>query len=202
MTKVATIESIRTEGGGTATADFYTHALALGDHVRAAASDAPTSGFRGFTLSLVVSQPSVVNAFIDAAADAGGKILAPPKKSLWGYGGTVEAPDGTIVTIAASKKKDNGPADETVDSIVLQLGVDDVAASKDFYTKHGFAVAKSYGSKYVEFATGDITLAVLKRKMLAKNAGVPPEGEGSHRVTIVSAAGPFTDPDGFVWEPK
>ena len=31
-------------------------------------------------------------------------------------------------------------------------------------------------------------------------AGVSPEGTGSHRLTMGSDAGPFTDPDGFAWE--
>ncbi len=35
---------------------------------------------------------------------------------------------------------------------------------------------------------------------LAKTAGVSPDGTGSHRIAINSAAGPFTDPDGFTWE--
>jgi hypothetical protein len=30
--------------------------------------------------------------------------------------------------------------------------------------------------------------------------GVAPDGTGSHRLTIGSDAGPFTDPDGFAWE--
>ena len=30
---------------------------------------------------------------------------------------------------------------------------------------------------------------------------VRPEGTGSHRLMIDSDAGPFTDPDGFAWEP-
>jgi hypothetical protein len=29
---------------------------------------------------------------------------------------------------------------------------------------------------------------------------MPEEGTGSHRIVIGSNAGPFTDPDGFVWE--
>ena len=47
-----------------------------------------------------------------------------------------------------------------------------------------------------------ITLGLLSRRALAKDAGVPPEGTGSHRIAIVSDAGAFTDPDGFVWEPS
>ena len=65
------------------------------------------------------------------------------------------------------------------------------------------AIPKSFGSKYVEFATtpGEVKLALYKRRSLAKDAGVSPEGTGSHRLTIGSDAGPFTDPDGFAWPP-
>ena len=62
---------------------------------------------------------------------------------------------------------------------------------------------KSYGSKYVQFARGDsaITLGLYGRKALAKDAGVPMEGDGSRRLTIVTDGAAFTDPDGFVGEP-
>ena len=43
-------------------------------------------------------------------------------------------------------------------------------------------------------------LALYGHRALAKDAGVPPDGTGSHRLTIGSDAGPFTDPDGFSWE--
>ena len=59
----------------------------MGDHVRVRASEAPTSGFRGFVLSLVVSQPSTVDSFAGAALGAGATVLKPVKKSFWGYGG-------------------------------------------------------------------------------------------------------------------
>jgi hypothetical protein len=39
-----------------------------------------------------------------------------------------------------------------------------------------------------------------RRRAAAKDAGVSPEGTGSHRLTIGSDAGPFTDPDGFAWQ--
>jgi len=81
----------------------------LGDQLRLRASDAPTEGFRGFTLSLTVSQPSAVSSFIDAALEAGATSLKPVAKSLWGYGGVVQAPDGTIWKVATSAKKDTGP---------------------------------------------------------------------------------------------
>ncbi|MFI5889740.1 glyoxalase [Actinoplanes sp. NPDC051513] len=181
---------------------FYIEALGLDAHVRLRASEAPTTGFRGFTLSLVVSQPSAVNALMDAALAAGGTTLKPAAKSLWGYGGGVQGPDGTVVTFASSSKKDTGPATRQIDDVVLQLGVADVAASKRFYVERGLPVGKSFGSKYVEFAlpARTVKLALLKRRALAKAAGVAPDGEGSHRLAIGGDAGPVTDPDGFTWE--
>jgi len=84
---------------------------------------------------------------------------------------------------------------------VLLLGAEDVRASKRFCTGHGLAVAKSFG-KYVEFATpsSPVKLALYGRRALAKDAGVPTEGSGSHRLSIGGDAGSFTDPDGFEWE--
>jgi predicted lactoylglutathione lyase len=184
----------------TAADRFCADAFGLGAHVRARTSQAPTSGFRGFTLSLIASQPATVNGLIGAALDAGATSLKPAAKSLWGYGGVVQAPDGTIWTIASSAKKDTGPATRQVDEFVLQLGVADVAASKRFYVDRGFAVARSYGRRYVEFDTGSVKLTLYKRRALAKVAGVSPDGTGSHRLVIGSDAGPFIDPDGFVWE--
>jgi uncharacterized glyoxalase superfamily protein PhnB len=181
---------------------FCHAAFGLGGQVRFRASQAPTSGFRGFTLSLVVSQPSTVDALVGAALDAGATTIKPVKKGLWGYGGVVCAPDGTIWKIATSAKKDTGPATRQIDDIVLLLGVEDVAATKQFYVEQGLTVARGFGSKYVEFTApaSHIKMALYKRRALAKDAGVPPEGTGSHRIAIASDAGPFTDPDGFAWE--
>jgi hypothetical protein len=61
-------------------------------------------------------------------------------------------------------------------------------------------VGRSFGSKYVEVDTTNIRMALYGRRALAKDAGVPPEGAGSHRVAVAGDAGAFTDPDGFVWE--
>jgi catechol 2,3-dioxygenase-like lactoylglutathione lyase family enzyme len=181
---------------------FYTAAFGLGIQVGLSASETPTTGFRGFTLSLVVSQPATVDGLIDAALDAGATPLKPAKKSLWGYGGVVQAPDGTIWKVATSAKKNTGPATLQIDQIVLLLGAADVGASKRFYVDRGLAVARSFGRKYVEFATPSthIKLALYGRRALAKEAGVAPDGTGSHRIVIGCDAGPFTDPDGFVWE--
>lgn len=185
----------------TAAQPFYS-ALGLDGRVRLRASDAPTSGFRGFTLSLVMSQPSSVDALAGDALAAGAATLKPVAKSFWGYGGVLRAPDGTIWKISTSAKKDTGPATREFDDVVLLLGAGDVAASKRFYVDRGLTVARSFGRKYVEFATppGAVKLALYGYKALAKDAGVPPEGTGSHRLVLGSDAGPFTDPDGFVWE--
>ena len=197
------IDSITLEVADTAAAErFYNAAFGLGDLLRVRASDAPTTGFRGFTLSLVVAQPSNVNGLIDAAVDAGATTLKAAEKSLWGYGGVVQAPDGTIWTVASSAKKDTGPVTRQVDEIVLLLGAEDVGASKRFYVDHGLAVGKSVGS-YVDFAmpSSSVGLNLYKRRAIAKVAGVAPDGTGSHRLIINSDAESFTDPGGFVWAP-
>jgi predicted lactoylglutathione lyase len=202
VTGMTSIESITLDvADPTAAKDFYTASFDLGTPLRLRASEAPTDGFRGFTLSLVVSQPATVDALLGPALDAGATPLKPAAKSLWGYGGVVRAPDGTIWKVATSSKKNTGPASRQVDQIVILLGVADMAASKQFYVDHGLPVAKSFGRKYVEFdASGPVKLALYGRRALAKDAGVSPDGTGSHRVMIGSDAGPFTDPDGFAWD--
>lgn len=199
---MSAVDSVTLEAPDPALAnDFYAAAFGVDTQVRPLASEAPTTGFRGFTLSLVVSQPGTVNGLIDAALDAGATSLKPAAKSFWGYGGVVRAPDGTIWTVASSAKKDTGPPTRQIDEIVLQLGVADVIASKRFYVDRGLVVAKSFGRKYVQFDTSSpVKLALYGRRGLAKVAGVPPEGSGSHRLVINGDAGPFTDPDGFAWE--
>jgi predicted lactoylglutathione lyase len=200
---MTSIESVTLEvADPTAANAFHTTAFGLGTQVGRRASEAPTSGFRGFTLSLVVSQPATVDGLIGAALDAGATPLKPVKKSFWGYAGVIQAPDGTIWKVATSSKKNTGPATRQIDELVLLLGVADVAASKRFYVDRGLAVARSFGRKYVEFATGSspVKLALYGRRALAKDAGVSPDGTGSHRIVIDSDVGPFTDRDGFEWE--
>jgi predicted lactoylglutathione lyase len=199
---MTSIESLTLDVADLAAAHrFYTTAFGLDKPLRFRSAQPPTDGFRWFTLSLTVAQPADVRALVEAALDAGATALKPVAKSLWGYGAVVQAPDGAIWKVATSAKKDTGPATRQVDQIVLLLGAEDVAASKRFYTSHGLAVAKSFG-KYVEFATGSspVKLALYGRRALAKDAGVPPEGSGSHRLAIGGDAGSFTDPDGFEWE--
>ncbi|MGO9960415.1 MAG: glyoxalase [Solirubrobacteraceae bacterium] len=197
---MTTIESVTLEVPDPTAADrFYTAAFGLGTQVRRRASEEPAAGFRGFTVSLVVSQPGTVDRLIGAALNSGATPLKPVNKSFWGYGGVIQAPDGSIWKVASSSKKDTGPATGQIDEIVLLLGVSDVAASKRFYVDRGLEVARSFAHKYVQFDTGQIKLALYGRRALAKDAGVSPEGDGSHRIAIGSDAGPFTDPDGFTW---
>lgn len=183
-----------------AAARFYRDAFDLDSRVRIATTDAATDGFRGFTMSLVAPQPANVTALFDAAVAAGAVILKPLAKSLWGFGGAVQAPDGAIWNLATSTKKDTAPASRAFDHVVLLLGAEDVSASKRFYVDRGLAVGKSFGS-YVDFDLpgSPIGLGLYKRRALAKSAGVSPEGSGSHRIRIAGDGGMFVDPDGFEW---
>ena len=137
-----------------------------------------------------------------AEATSGATTLKPVEKSMWGYGGVVQAPDGAIWKVATSAKKDTGPDTGAFDQLVLLLGVEDIVATKRFYVEHGLTVGRSFARKYVEFAmpSSPVKLALYGRKALAKDAGVAPDGTGSHRLTINADNGPLTDPDGFAWE--
>lgn len=197
------IDSVTLEVADPSTArSFYDAAFDLGDRLQLRTTDAPTSGFRGYHLSLITSQPGDVNALFDAAVAAGATVLKPVAKSLWGHGGVVQAPDGAIWKIATSAKKDTAPASRKVDHMVLLIGADDVSASKKFYVGHGLKVGKSFGS-YVDFDMGSspIGFGLYKRNALAKDGGVAPEGTGSHRIAVNSDLGELTDPEGFAWEP-
>src|SRR5262245_65517290 len=66
---------------------FYAAAFGLGDKVRVRASRAPATGFRGFMLSLVVSQPGTVDGLIGTALAGGATTLKPAAKGCCGDGG-------------------------------------------------------------------------------------------------------------------
>lgn len=202
MESMAAIDAITLEVPDVPEAERFYTALGMATRIRLRASEAPTSGFRGFTLSLTAPQPADINALMDTATAAGADVLKPAQKSFWGYGGAVRAPDGTVWTFASSAKKDTGPATGQIEALVLLLGVADVKATKAFYVERGLRVARSFGGKYVEFDTpgAPVSLALNSRRALAKNAGVPVEGHGSHRLVLSGDIGPCTDPDGFVWE--
>lgn len=181
---------------------FYDEAFGLGERLRFRAADADTFGFRGYTLSLVVAQPADALLLFDAAVSAGASVRKPAAKSLWGFGGVIEAPDGALWNIATSSKKNSGPATKNVDDLVLLIGADDVRASRAFYVELGFGVRKSFGS-YVDFDTpkGTIGIGLYKRAALAKSAGVAADGSGSHRITIHGTPESTVDPAGFAWAP-
>ncbi|GAA1858649.1 glyoxalase [Actinomadura bangladeshensis] len=200
---MTSFESLTLEVSDSAAAQAFYDAVGLAPYVNVRASDEPAGGFRGFALSLVASQPGNVDALVQAALDAGATTLKPAAKSFWGYGAVVQAPDGTIIKIACSKKKDSAPAAPEFDQVALLLGVADVKATKRFYVDRGLAVGRSFGGKYVEFATPSsaVTLALYPRRALAKDTGVAEEGTGSHRLVLAGGGEPFTDPDGFAWQP-
>ena len=182
---------------------FYIEALGLDPQMmKLRTASAPTSGFRGFALSLITAQPADVDALVHAATDAGATILKAPTKSFWGYGASLQAPDGSVWQVASESKKNTGPATKDVTEIVLLLGVDDVRATKQFYVDRGLNVGKAFGGKYVEFEApeGTVKLALYGRKAIGKQVGVSPEGSGSHRIAVASESGEFTDPDGYAWE--
>ena len=200
---MTSIDSLTIETPDPAAAQrFYDDAFGLGDRIRVRAGDAPTSGFRAFTVSIAVAQPADVQAFLDAALAAGAVSLKPRSTSFWGVAGVVRAPDGVIWKIATSAKKGSAPASRTAQDVVLLLGVADVAASKRFYTARGLKIGKSFGA-YAQIDLAEdspVKLGLYGRRMLAKDAGVDAEGTGSHRLSIDGAVAPATDPDGFVWE--
>lgn len=192
-----TIEAEDTDKTGA----FIANAFGLTDLIHVSPAYEQSSGFRGFSLSLVYDQPADVDRAAEAALRAGAEPIKPVAKSFWGYGGSLRAPDGTIWTLASSSKKNTADPTGRVSQVVLLAGVADVRAAKAFYTEHGLRVRRSFGSKYVEFDTGSaITLALQSRRAVAKNAGVDPAGSGSHRLVISGGLGSVVDPDGYVWE--
>ncbi|WP_205324039.1 glyoxalase [Glycomyces sp. YM15] len=198
------IETVTLEVDDTAAAEaFYAAAFDLGTDswLRVRTAKDPSSGFRGYAISLVVAQPGTVDSFTETALAAGATAIKGPEKSLWGYGAILRDPWGAIWKIATSQKKQSGPVTREVDSVNVGIGVADVAATKQFYIDHGLKVAKSFGRKYIEFEApeGAVSLSLYSRKFAAKAASVDPEGSGSHRI-VLGGAETFTDPDGFEWE--
>jgi len=182
---------------------FYETGLGLGSQVRARTADTPSTGFRGFSISLVVGQPSTVDSLEQTALASGATSVKPAKKGMWGYGAVVQDADGVIWKLATSAKKDKGPATREFDDLVLLIGAEDLGASKRFYVDHGLTVKRSFPGRYVEFDApeGGIKLALYPGRVgLAKDAGIAPDGEGPHGIAVNSGAGQFSDPDGFVWE--
>ena len=83
ITRMTAIHRVVLEVSDTAAAERLIAAMGVGDRVGARTSDQPSTGFRGFTVSLVVAQPSDVEALADAAVGAGATVVKPASKSLW-----------------------------------------------------------------------------------------------------------------------
>jgi hypothetical protein len=81
------------------------------------------------SITLEVPDPTVT------ALAAGAAPLKPVAKSLWGYGGVVRAPDGTIWKVATSSKKDAGVSEDGTGSHRIVIGSD----SEPFTDPDGFA---------------------------------------------------------------
>lgn len=197
---MTTIEQIQIRADDTEQAmTFYSSVFGEDFPVVAIPGGVRPGGFDGFALSALTAQPGDVDLVIAHAANSGAKVLKPAKKSLWGYGGTLSAPDGTIIHVASETKKDSSPALRNIIALVLQLGVADVPASKNFYIELGLDLSKSYGKRYAEFATQNVSVILNRRSDAAKQAGVPDVAPQTHRLVVCSDAGSFTDPDGNEW---
>lgn len=161
---------------------------------------ATTSGFRGYILSYIVSQPSEVVALLDAAVQRGASVLKPAKKSLFGgFSAAYQAPDGSIWKLSAASKKDKGAAGDPpipTETAVL-LGVNDPNVSKAFYVALGMKVDRDYGNKYIDFAPAPGTgrLGLMQRPVLAKDVGVKADGDGFRRLVFYHQAKSRTEVD-------
>lgn len=171
--------------------------------VRVRTSDAPSTGFRGFTLGVDLRGPAGVDDLVARAVAAGATTIPAPEQQRWGgYSGVLQAPDGTVWKVATSSAPGAGGTDPTLERVVLLLGANDVAASTHAYVDRGLTVAKDYG-QYVEFEPdgGAVTLGLYERTGLAAEFGVAHEGSGSHRLAVGTDDEGFVDADGFAWEP-
>ena len=179
---------------------FYERAFGLGSKVRARAAQTPSTGFRGFSISLIVGQPSSVDSLYETAVAAGATTVKPATKGMWGYGAVVQDADGVVWKLATSSRKEKGLPARQIDDVVLLLGASDLGASKKFYVGRGLEVKRSFPGRYAEFNSGAVKLALYPgRAGVAKEAGVSPDGHGPHGITVNGDAGEFTDPDGFDW---
>ncbi|AEE44704.1 VOC family protein [Cellulomonas fimi] len=201
---MTSIQHVTLEVTDTASADtFYRTVLGADVPVRTRASDAPSTGFRGFTLGVDLHSPADVDAVVERAHAAGARVVKRAEAQPWGgYSGVVEAPDGTVWKVATAAPAGTAPTGGTVERTVLLLGVGAVAAATAALVERGFEVAKDYG-EYVELEPGDgrVTLGLYERTGLAAEFGVDPQGSGSHRLAIGTDGTARVDADGFVWEP-
>jgi uncharacterized protein len=157
---------------------------------------APTTGFRAFTLSYILESAEDVDQVLDRLARHGGRVSKPPRNAVWGYSAYVTDPSGYLWKIASSKRRpllgrkeaatSNGHAINPQE-VPITIGVADMKRTRDFYEQGlGLPIKKAFGSKFVMFSgeAGTSDLGVYKREALAKDAAVQPEGDGFHGFTI------------------
>jgi hypothetical protein len=61
------------------------------------------TGFRGFMLSQTAESTDQVDAIMQGAQGAGGRVVNPPAKTEWGgYGGYFADPDGCLWKVAST----------------------------------------------------------------------------------------------------
>jgi hypothetical protein len=61
------------------------------------------TGFRGFMLSQTAESTDQVDAIMQGAQGAGGRVVNPPEKTEWGgYGGYFADPDGCLWKVAST----------------------------------------------------------------------------------------------------
>jgi uncharacterized protein len=160
------------------------------------------SGFRAFMVSAIVDSQERVDEIMAQAVQAGGKLLKPARRALWGgYTGHVTDLDGYVLKVAApsppsiipqrrrpSMRVEPGrhaPIDPKETAITL--GVQDMKVTRQFYSEGlGFGVDKSFGSKFVSFKNGNgsSALSLYTRQALADDAGVEPQGRGFRGFTL------------------
>ncbi|CAM5576669.1 VOC family protein [Streptomyces violaceorubidus] len=202
------IDSVTLEVADTeAAARFYADAFGLdGSRVRVRASASPTSGFRGFTLSLVVAQPGNVDALFTAAVDAGAAVLKPAAKSLVGLrrgrpgAGRHGLADRDLGEEGHRPGHPRRRRDRAPPGRRGRQGHQAVLRGAGRLTPWARATAGSTSSSAT--GPGAVKLSLYKRRALAKVAGVSAEGTGSHRLVVSGGTRPFDDPDGFTWQPE
>ncbi|GAA3383830.1 VOC family protein [Cryptosporangium minutisporangium] len=174
------------------------------DSLAAACGATPTtSGFRGYVLSSIVTQPAEVRALLAAADGNGATVVKPAKKQFFGeFTAVYQAPDGAVWKLAAASKKDSDPVPDPPQptETAVYLGVAKPKASKAFYEALGMSVNHDYGDKFIDFtiADGVCRLGLLPRKGLAKDAGVDEHGDGFSALVLTHTAASRDDVDALL----
>lgn len=165
-------------------------ALQPQDKLAAAAGFPPsTSGYRGYVVTYIVSQPTEVEMVMKAAIEAGAEVLKSTKKALFGsFAGVFRAPDGAIWKVTSATNKDTSPAGKPPrpSETTIILGVEKPKSSKAFYQALGMTVDRDYGNKYIDFTPtpGVSRLCLMERGVLARDVRVDKAGSGFSQMIL------------------